>query len=207
MNVVDDFEVSIFLKDLSTRHSVLTKQISFTPTAPQLKSNSRKLTAGANDEPIEVGDDLFAPVILRESDDEDEIPLQNVPAAGGSDGGDDDEGQSSEDDRPTKRRRRDRTEEGDYHDSPAIEPDASTRLKVSPTDIILSDDEQEPEDDKKKLAINTSYDGFSIYGRILCLIVKRRQPVQGSVGQGTGQAMMEDWIISTQLPQEDDVGG
>ena len=55
-------------------------------------------------------------------------------------------------------------------------------------------------DDKKKMGMATSYDGFQIYGRILCLIVTRRggpKPAQQGPGAG-GQAMMEDWIASTQ---------
>lgn len=55
------------------------------------------------------------------------------------------------------------------------------------------------EDDKKKLKLYTTYDGFSIYGRILCLVVKRRGLVRGKEPvRGTGQAMMEEWITSTQ---------
>lgn len=58
-------------------------------------------------------------------------------------------------------------------------------------------------DDKKKMSLHTSYDGFAIYGRILCLVVKRRG---GSKGKdragGSGQAMMEEWIASTQLGEE-----
>lgn len=56
------------------------------------------------------------------------------------------------------------------------------------------------EDDKKKLGMDTTYDGFSIYGRILCLVVKRRGTVKGKeVAGGAGQAMMEEWITSTQM--------
>lgn len=55
------------------------------------------------------------------------------------------------------------------------------------------------EDDKKKLKLYTTYDGFSIYGRILCLVVKRRGSAGGKESvRGTGQAMMEEWITSTQ---------
>lgn len=58
------------------------------------------------------------------------------------------------------------------------------------------------QDDKKKTALDTTYDGFSIYGRILCLVVKRRGGAKGKEaaagGHGTGQAMMEEWIASTQ---------
>ncbi|KAI0844122.1 hypothetical protein F5Y00DRAFT_210520 [Daldinia vernicosa] len=80
-------------------------------------------------------------------------------------------------------------------------------------------DNAEDDDDKKKLAMDISYEGFSIYGRVLCLVVKRRE---GNIGAGPqpagrgrtsgtggshatkhgggGQAMMENFIISTQVP-------
>lgn len=78
-------------------------------------------------------------------------------------------------------------------------------------------------DDKKKLAMDISYEGFAIYGRVLCLVVKRRESV-GSMGKGKGvaaapagrgskaggrqdaapggQAVMENWITSTQMPAD-----
>jgi hypothetical protein len=64
--------------------------------------------------------------------------------------------------------------------------------------------EAEVEDDKKKLALNTTYDGFSIYGRILCLIVKRKgkKATQSALGAPAGGSqMMENWV-STQVAQE-----
>ena len=58
------------------------------------------------------------------------------------------------------------------------------------------------EDDKKKLALNTSYDGFSIYGRILCLVVKRKgKKTQPGNSLGGGSQMMEQWV-STQAAQD-----
>jgi len=54
------------------------------------------------------------------------------------------------------------------------------------------------------MAMSTVYDGFSIYGRILCLIVKRRggrATASGAVTAGSGQQMMEQWV-STQAAQE-----
>ena len=59
-------------------------------------------------------------------------------------------------------------------------------------------------DDKKKLAMNTSYDGFSIYGRILCLVVKRKGKKAGPSAPGApvgGSQIMEQWV-STQAAQE-----
>jgi hypothetical protein len=50
--------------------------------------------------------------------------------------------------------------------------------------------------DGKKLGMDVSYEGFAIYGRVLCLMVKRRD--------GKPQrAMMEDWIASTQIPPDE----
>lgn len=76
------------------------------------------------------------------------------------------------------------------------------------------DDASAPEhetvrDDKKKLAMDISYEGFSIYGRVLCLVVKRRGDGANTRGKGKGgaatggqqQAMMENWITSTQMPE------
>ena len=64
------------------------------------------------------------------------------------------------------------------------------------------------DDDKKKLALNTSYDGFSIYGRILCLIVTRKRGGSASTAtnEASGQDMMKDWIASTQAPKEVEIG-
>jgi hypothetical protein len=77
------------------------------------------------------------------------------------------------------------------------------------------------DDKKKKLAMDISYEGFSIYGRVLCLVVKRRESSSGATlgvgvtsaagggagrsgstkaGGASGQAMMENFIISTQIP-------
>ncbi|KLU82638.1 hypothetical protein MAPG_01709 [Magnaporthiopsis poae ATCC 64411] len=82
---------------------------------------------------------------------------------------------------------------------------------------------------KKKVALDVSYEGFAIYGRVLCLVIKRRgnAPSSGArsaaatssasgkapatsttlrrgvaAGGGGGQARMENWIASTQIMPE-----
>jgi len=55
-------------------------------------------------------------------------------------------------------------------------------------------------DDKKKFGIRTLYDGFSIYGRILCIMIKRRGG-RVSSGVASSQQLMETWI-STQAAHE-----
>ena len=60
------------------------------------------------------------------------------------------------------------------------------------------------EDDKKKLAFKTSYEGFSIWGWVLCLLVDRKGGSGRKVSGPDAQALMAEWITSTQLQQEDD---
>jgi len=71
-------------------------------------------------------------------------------------------------------------------------------------EVVQEPEEQEEQvqDDKKKLAINTLYDGFSIYGRILCLLVKRKgKKATANNGFMGGSQMMESWV-ATQAAQE-----
>ncbi|KHJ31323.1 hypothetical protein EV44_g5616 [Erysiphe necator] len=65
-----------------------------------------------------------------------------------------------------------------------------------------SGSEEELED--KKMEIRTTYEGFTIYGRVLCLIVKRRDGSGKASSEPIGQATMENWISSTQLPLENE---
>ena len=62
------------------------------------------------------------------------------------------------------------------------------------------------QDDKKKLRFDTTYDGFNIWGFVLCLLVERKgshgKKLEGSDG-GSAQALMEEWI-STQQVQDDE---
>jgi hypothetical protein len=60
-------------------------------------------------------------------------------------------------------------------------------------------------DDKKKLGFNTTYEGFSIWGRVLCLFIERKGgPGKKPYGvPGNSQALMQDWI-QTQEQKDDD---
>lgn len=56
-------------------------------------------------------------------------------------------------------------------------------------------------DDKKKLGLRTAYEGFNIYGRILCLVVKRKgAKAKGALANGSSE-MLENWV-STQVDKE-----
>lgn len=196
----EDFEVVMFLTDSSTRHSLITKQKQFT-SKERIKPTGNKLTGWLNnsENPITVEDSDQPPVELRKEMD-DEPALQDIPevtAAG------------------EKRQAETRDQEEDEalflssDDEEAFQtqrapPAKSRRRGDAQFEAVNEANEQEAMDDKKKLALNTSYDGFSIYGRILCLIVKRKgkkaAPSAAAVPAG-GSQMMEQWV-STQAAQE-----
>jgi hypothetical protein len=196
--IIDDFEVSIFLTETSTRHSLLTKKKYFRePNKKGLQSNSHKLTGATNDTAIEVED---VPMIRREDSEEDELNLQDLPAAGEEVSDADPLFVTDEGARRSKRARAttiDGSPESSSSVSETTEPGAKRRKEAD----LLQDEEQG--DDKKKMTMEITYDGFSIYGRVLCLIVKRKDARGKGPAKSAGQAMMEDWITSTQMPPPD----
>lgn len=152
-----------------------------------------------NDNAIEVED--VPPVILREESEEG--GLDSIASASADDITSDTDGLFVEDNTSRPRRSK-RTrlpiDEDAASSSPEVESEpVSKRRKGNMADGA------EVTDDKKKMAMDTSYDGFSIYGRVLCLVVKRKDRKAKGVNTPGGQAMMEDWITSTQMPaQEED---
>lgn len=196
----EDFEVVMFLTDSSTRHSLITKQKQFTSKG-RIKSTGNKLTGWLNnsENPITVEDNDQPPAELRKEV-EDEPALQDIPEVSET---------------ASKRQTRDGPEDEDEalfvssDDEEAFQtqraPPAKRRKRGNAaSEAVGAPDEDETLDDKKKLALNTSYDGFSIYGRILCLIIKRKgkkaAPSAATVPAG-GSQMMEQWV-STQAAQE-----
>jgi len=94
--------------------------------------------------------------------------------------------------------------------------DDVVNLRDIPAVEDLDSDDQEPSagrgldligEDDKKLGFNTTYEGFSIWGRVLCLFVERKGgPGKKTIGtQGNSQALMQDWIQSTQEQKDDDL--
>lgn len=186
----DDFEVAIFLKDTSTRHSLLSKSKTFADK-PRLKSNGAKnLTGYMRDDPINIDGDEEIPEVLREEGAEEVVALHDIPEKTNgkrkSAGEDEDDAlfvSSSDEEffatqranpKPAKKRRK--------KDEPIEEPEP----------------EVEEQDDKKKMMMDMNYDGFSIYGRILCLIVTRKGRRDPGATTATapvgGSQMMEQWI-------------
>jgi hypothetical protein len=178
---------------------------------PRIKSNSGKLTgwltSGTSEQPVVINEDSKEPIVIREEDADELINLADIPEAGGITKPASDSGQG--------KRRRGAMQENTVHEvSDSDDSDDSFRLGTAPArkrskrievDADEDEDEHEENDDgKKKLALNTSYEGFSIYGRILCLVVKRKgvRSQAGGVGvSASSQQMMEQWV-STQAAAE-----
>lgn len=185
----EEFEVAVFLTETSTRHSILRKEKAARSEKPRLGSTNGRLT-GTRAEPVEVGEE--APGLLREESGEGQgVRLADLPAADAEevDGGD--------------RLPKDETREGLFVSDSSGDEGAQARDEPGGKSREQSrafGQDGEEDDDKKKLALKTTYDGFSIYGRILCLVVKRRGMAKGKeMAGGSGQAMMEEWIASTQM--------
>lgn len=239
--LADDFEVSIFLTETNTRHSLLYKHKHFHDTTQtKLTSNSSKLTGASRDAPIALEDQPTAdPVVLQEEDDEDDVvALHAIPAAN-----DDETPARAAPPRGSKRRRGTGVgSDDDQSQDPAyvVESDEDGEDLGDSDDLFVAQDEETDamrpakrrkdddgaaehegsRDDKKKLAMDISYEGFAIYGRVLCLVVKRRdgagrgkgkglaitaagrgRPVGQAASAPAGQAVMENWITSTQIPE------
>ncbi|KAF2814738.1 uncharacterized protein BDZ99DRAFT_458725 [Mytilinidion resinicola] len=233
MRHIDDFDVSIFLTELSARHSLLTKQKSF-KEKPGLESNSKKLTgwltAGTREDPSTVPAEAGAPIVIREDDDagiviraeDDEVSLNNIPEIPEA-SEEDQAGERSIGDGDvvgrSKRRRQQSdmtvvessdSDEGFQEDErPPIKRAKKGKEKNRDTDADDANETGET-DDKKKLGLKTSYDGFSIYGRILCLVVKRKGGTQAKSGSGgipgSSQQMMENWVSTQAAAEQGDDG-
>ncbi|KAF2131987.1 hypothetical protein P153DRAFT_334404 [Dothidotthia symphoricarpi CBS 119687] len=206
--VPDDFEVSIFLTELSSRHSVLTKKKIF-KDKPRIQSNSGKLTnwltTGTSDQPVIINEGTMEPLTIRDEEEETVIHLADIPES---------DAQLQQSARSTRNSRREATSNQDHaddsDDSNLFVSGSTTKTRKANGRSDNADEEVDEglQDDKKKLGLNTSYDGFSIYGRILCLVVKRRgvrTQAGVSVVPASSQAMLENWV-STQAALEQ-VGG
>ncbi|KAF5244125.1 hypothetical protein FAUST_2476 [Fusarium austroamericanum] len=204
--VTDEFEVSIFLTETSTRHSLIYRTKHFRDKLPpKLESNSSKLIGETDSIPMDVDDEYHAPVLQEE--DEEDVRLSDIPVAetttrrskrqrGMLDPGQDGS-EVSEDDETTS----------------AIEIDSDTEAPPHKRPRARENDGLDASDDKKKLAMDVSYEGFAIYGQVLCLVVKKRVSAAttsnsnsgGAKSRPEGQAMMENWISSTQVPIDEDM--
>ena len=147
--------------------------------------------SGTEDIPLEVVDQDDISFIREESHGDTDIHMDEIPVAGD---GPDDGSQTPQHDDGGSLFVSDRSD-----DEAATGGSRRARVIKEESAAVAS---RAGEDDKKKMALSTMYDGFNIYGRILCLVVKRRGTARGKeLAGGAGQAMMEEWISSTQAAE------
>ena len=145
------------------------------------------------------------PMIRREDSEGDVLNLQDLPAAGEQASDADSLFVADEGPRRSKRARNTTAMEIDSspESSPAIEAMEPRAKRRKDADLLQDEDQG---DDKKKMAMSTTYEGFAIYGSVLCLVVKRKDKKGKVKERSEGQAMMEDWIASTQMPAGEEDG-
>jgi hypothetical protein len=113
---------------------------------------------------------------MIDSDDEAAIDLADIPEATSVDTSND----------RSKRRRQ-------SNDQNSASKRSKTNEDNIPGDLGAEDD--------KKLRLATTYEGFSIWGWVLCLLVTRRgekKRLSNTASEAPGQGLMEEWI-STQV--------
>lgn len=183
--------MAVFLTEVSARHTLLRKEKIVKSEKTRLGIVGGKLTgAGTVDLPLEVDNAPELENLGVESPEEEPTNLRDIPMA------DHGEGSNSAEHSPASEQSLFVSDDSAEDGSSRIQRHQDARSKHEPTSI----DPENSADDKKKMLLHTTYDGFAIYGRILCLVVKRRGVSKGKDrGGGSGQAMMEEWIASTQL--------
>lgn len=197
----------MFLTETSTRHSLLKKHKHFRAKGPGLmQSNTSKLIAETNANPVDVDTYDPAPIRIEDDEDDDAVNLADIPVARTR--------------QRTKRRRSRLVTDDDDVTEASGEDDAVSAIGVDSDadqpqakrlreEKAAANHDDGNDDDKKKLAMDVTYEGFAIYGRVLCLVVKKKEsnrPLQASHGDRDigGQARMENWITSTQMPVGED---
>ena len=209
--IEDDFEVAVYLMQGGSRHGVLRKVKTFKEKKEQLgkEVDINAITGNTAETAVEIDDGV---AVLQEDEEEglQGLRLDDIPPAA-PEAPTEVEDEAEGDESQPRRSKRARKESLDSTDGLFV-PDSpsSPAAKRARSTTILSDTEDAAldgaaGDDKKKLGMRTTYDGYSIYGRVLCLIVKRRGTAHlGPSGAKVtgGQANMENWIASTQAPAE-----
>jgi hypothetical protein len=101
----------------------------------------------------------------------------------------------------------------DIHET-TTDNDDDLSKKRQPSNGPLSASEQsklgisgDDAEDDKKVGMDTTYEGFSIWGWVLCLLVTRkgRKSRQANASSETsGQVLMEEWIATQVQPDLDE---
>ena len=195
----DDFDVSIFLTELSTPHGILLRQKDFVGQKARrvgrVGGKMTGLTMGTREEPV---------VVLAAGEEEQAEPVvrEESPASSSAAGGLEAIPPAEEDTRSgaSKEGLFVSDAEGEAEAEDEEDGENAHQARKPPGRDSSPADKKPADDEKKKLALRTTYAGFRIYGRILCLVVKRKGSArERQLVGGAGQAMMEEWISASQM--------
>jgi hypothetical protein len=149
-----------------------------------------------------------SPIIIREEEEEEEeeeadvhpIPgIQEIPEAPAG----------GEDEHPLfLPGPNDQESDSDGEFVPLSETPAAARKKRSRKEVDEETSiEATKEDTKKKLKFRTEYEGFTIYDKVLCLVVSRKEKKKGKAASQEKAGLIEGWIVMSQAVRNGDVDG
>lgn len=159
---------------VSTLHAVLQKTRKVKPEKQNTRPGPTKMMDAARG-----SED---PIVIREEEDDAPVDLTAIPEA-----------PPEGDNEPLFLPRSD--SEDDSEDDSDFPPTRKRKQKE------VNNDDSAEHDDKKKLRFNTEYEGFAIYGKVLCLIVTRKknqEPEKRAPGPAVGGGLIEGWIAMSQ---------
>ncbi|KAA8913746.1 hypothetical protein FN846DRAFT_902601 [Sphaerosporella brunnea] len=183
----EDFEASLYLTGSGSLHAVLRKDRSVQIKQP-IRSNSTVLLDAASESssPVIVREESESPPDIQEIP-EATPPLQGwdqteaplfLPAAG------DDYAESDD----------------EFVPFPAT-PDAKNKARKE-------NGPEAADEDKKKLKFRTDYEGFTIYEKVLCIVVTRKEKKKGKAASGSQEkaGLIEGWIVMSQAVRDGEDG-
>lgn len=86
-----------------------------------------------------------------------------------------------------------------------IREESEDEHRSGPLDQTDGEENTVTGEEKKKLHFQTTYEGYSIWGWVLCLLVTRKGgPSKTRTDGNAGQALMEEWISSTQQQEQEE---
>jgi hypothetical protein len=139
-----------------------------------------------------------SPIIIREEEEAEVHPIpdiQEIPEAPAGD----------EDEHPLFLPGPDEESDSDGEFVPLPETPAAARKKRSRK--VAEEEETSVEDTKKKLKFRTEYEGFTIYDKVLCLVVTRKEKKKGKAASQEKAGLIEGWIVMSQAVRNGDVDG
>lgn len=198
------------MTDAGTRHAVISKTRNIFTKKDKIISNASKMSKLAATEVVDVentGEDTEdIHIVLREESEEPRINLADIP--------------SIQDEQPQVEENRESPQEPSLHRHRNPRSNRMTDVESTGEEHLEAanendgddgeyqmggNDEEESNGNEKKPHSLTSYDGFAIYSRILCLYVKRTEAARtgGTKISPPADSIMEQWIEQSQIAQPD----